>query len=232
MRPVSIRPVLFAALLPLMPVAALAQDGAARQITVTGSARVEAAPDLATITAGVETQAEAAAAALSANSQAMTEIFATLDKLGVAKADVQTTRLSLDPVFAQSDDGQTTPAITGYQASNMVTIRVRETGKLGAVVDALATSGVNRIYGIGFDIADPRPLLSQARADAVTDAREKAEVLARSAGAALGEVVSIREGDVGGGPGPMRAQFDMAATPVAGGTVEVGTDVTVTYALD
>lgn len=226
------RPVLFAALLPLLPMAAAAEESPFRQVTVTGSARIEAAPDLATITAGVETQAEAAAGALSANSQAMTAIFATLDGQGIAKADIQTTRLSLDPVFEQREDGGSTSTITGYLASNMVTIRVREPGKLGAVVDALGANGVNRIYGIGFEIADPRPMLGKARVEAVSDAREKAEVLATSAGAKLGAVVSIQEGDFGGGPAPKRAQFDHAAPPIAGGTVELGTDVTVTYALD
>ena len=228
------RPVLFAALLPLLPMAtaATAEESPFRQVTVTGSARIEAAPDLATITAGVETQDEAAAGALAANSKAMTAIFATLDGQGIAKADIQTTRLSLDPVFEQREDGAQTSTITGYQASNMVTIRVREPGKLGAVVDALGAGGANRIYGIGFEIADPRPMLRKARVDAVDDAREKAEVLATSAGARLGAVVSIQEGDFGGGPAPKRAQFDMAATPIAGGTVELGTDITVTYALD
>jgi uncharacterized protein YggE len=226
------RPVLFAALLPLLPMAAAADDAPARRITVTGSARVEAAPDLASITAGIETQGEAAASALSDNSKAMATVFDTLEKLGIAKADIQTTRISLDPVFEQMDDGRTTSRITGYQASNMITIRVRETGKLGGVVDALGAGGVNRIYGIGFDIADPRPMLEKARVEAVADAREKAEVLAQSAGAVLGEVVVIEEGDFGGGPAPKRAQFDLAPAPIAEGTVEVGTDVTVTYALD
>ena len=102
-----------------------------RQVTVTGSAEVEAEPDLATVTAGVETRAATAAAALAANSETMTAVFAALDAAGIARRDLQTSELNLNPVYNSQRDGQDTPPqVVAYQASNMVTVRVRDVAKL------------------------------------------------------------------------------------------------------
>ena len=228
------RPVLFAILFGLAPVTALtaaADDLPARLITVTGAAKVSAAPDVATISGGVETQGATAAEALAENARAMTAVLDGLSKLGIAAADIQTTRLSLDPVFEQTDDGRRAPTVIGYTAGNMVSVTVRATAELGAVIDAMGAGGANRIDGIGFDIADPRALLETARENAVADARAKAETLTRSAGVELGEVLRIDEGARYDSPGPMRARLDLAAAPISAGSVEVGTEVTITYAL-
>ncbi|TPE47360.1 SIMPL domain-containing protein [Amaricoccus solimangrovi] len=232
MRPVLLAALLAAPLLPPLAAAPAVAENAppARIVTVTGSGRVSAAPDIATISGGVETQAPTAAGALSANSEAMGHVLAALEGLGVAKADIQTTRLSLDPVWDQPENGRAPGRITGYEAGNMVTITLRDTARLGAAIDAMSAGGANRIYGISFDIADPREQLDKARETAVKDARAKAETLARSAGVGLGEVLTIDESVRGGGPAPMRAQME-AAPPVSAGSVELGTDVTITYAL-
>lgn len=227
---------LVAATLPLLlclaaPAPASADDAATgRRVTVTGSATVSAPPDIATISGGIETRAETAATAFADNSEAMRAVFGALDGLGVARADIQTTRLSLEPVWAGQGEEDTPPRIVGYEAANMVTITVRETGRLGEIVDALGSGGANRIHGIDFSIGDPRPLLEKAREEAVADARAKAETLTRSAGVTLGDVLTIDEG-TRGGPAPIGARMEMAAAPIAEGTVEVGTEVTVTYAL-
>lgn len=230
------RKLLFAAFLLLPAVApvaaphALAEDLPARRIIVTGSAQVSAAPDVATISGGVETEAATAAEALRENSEAMRQILDALAGLGIAEADIQTTRLSLDPVWDQSED-RDVPRVTGYRAGNMVTIIARQTGQLGAVIDAMGSGGANRIHGIGFDMADPRAQLARAREEAVADARAKAETLARSAGVELGEVLTIDETrSTGGGPIPMHARMESAA-PIASGSVDVRSEVTITYAL-
>ena len=229
MRPAPFAALLCLALAPALA-PALAEDMPARRITVTGAAQVSSAPDVATISGGVETQGKTAAEALAGNARAMSEVLDGLAKLGIAKADIQTTRLSLNPVFEQSDDGRRAPTVVGYEAGNMVSVTVRATDGLGAVIDAMGSGGANRIDGISFDIADPRALLETARANAVADARAKAETLAKSAGVELGEVLRIDESAPSGAPMPMRAQMDMAA-PISAGSVEVGTEVTITYAL-
>lgn len=205
-----------------------------RQITVTGSADVDVVPDRATITAGVETQAPTAAAALAANSEAMTAVFAALEAAGVEQRDMQTSELNLNPVYEPyRDDADAPPQVVAYQASNMVTVTVREVTRLGTLVDALAGAGANRLYGIGFEASDPREAVDAARREAVSDARAKAGLYAEAAGVALGPVVTIREIMGMGPPEPFRAKAEMAAAPpVAEGTVRLTAEVEVVFAIE
>ena len=216
---------------------ALALAGAAsaetqRQIVATGSAQVEAVPDLATVTAGVETQGGSAAEALGANSEAMAAVLKALDGAKVERKDVQTSQLTINPVYDNPDDGSPSKVIA-YQASNMVTVKVREVASLGSIVDAVTAAGANRLYGIGFDVADPKPALDEARKQAVADAQRKAELFATAAGVRLGALLSLSEGGNGGGPVPVFARADMAkAPPVEAGTVTLSADVQVVFALE
>lgn len=206
---------------------------APRTISVSGDGEVSAAPDIARITTGVQMRAEAAGDAMRMASEAMAKIFIALDAEGVDPADVQTDRLSLDPVW--DDDPQPRsgpPDVVGYVAGNMVTVRLRDVAAIGSVVDALVAAGANRFEGIGFGIDDPKPLLEEARRAAVADARAKAELLADAAGVTLGPVLSLN--DSGGfRPQPMFAQADMARSmPVAEGTMSLGAQVQIVYAIE
>lgn len=205
----------------------------AREITVTGSATVDATPDIATVTAGVELQAPSAAAALKENGETMTAVFAALKQAGLDERDMQTSQLTLNPVFNADPGGsQAAPQVVAYQASNMVTATVRDVSRLGATIDAVTGAGANRLYGVSFDVDEPRAALDQARRNAVEDARRKAQLFADAAGVKLGPVVAISEGG-GGGPVPLRAKMDMmAAAPVASGTVTLSADVTVVFGLE
>jgi uncharacterized protein len=204
-----------------------------RQITVQGAAEADAVPDLATVTAGVDTRAESAAAALAENSETMTAILAAIDAAGIERRDVQTSQLSLSPVYEPyRDDAEGPPAVLAYEASNLVTVRVRAVDTLGAVIDALARAGANRLQGVSFDVADPKPHLDVAREQAVADARARAELYARAAGVALGPVVSIRETVEVPGPILMRAEAASDAPPIAAGTVTLSAQVEVVYAIE
>lgn len=225
-------PAAFAAALAVLPAAAQeAGDGEGRRIFVTGAAEVEAAPDLATVTAGVETRADTAAEALTASSAAMTAVFAALEAAGVERRDMQTSNLSLGAVWESPRDGGEA-RVVGYQASNMVTVRVRQIASLGAVIDAVTTAGANRLYGVGFEVSDPRTALDTARERAVADARAKAELYARAAGVALGPVQVIREAAAPSQPFFARAEAMDAAPPVAEGTVALRAEVSVVFALE
>jgi uncharacterized protein YggE len=212
---------------------ALGQE-APRQIMVTGSAEIEAVPDRATITAGVETQAPTAAAALDANSEAMAAVFAALEAAKVERRDMQTSQLNLNPVYEPFREGaEAPPQVVAYQASNMVTVRVRDVAGLGAMIDALAGAGANRLYGIAFEVADPRPSVDAARRQAVADARAKAELFAEAAGVTLGPVTTIRENMGMTPPQPFRAKAEMSdAAPVAEGTVTLTADVEVVFGIE
>lgn len=221
--------------LALLVAAALpaAADEAPGRIVVVGSAEVAAVPDVATITAGVETRGPTAAEAMAANSEAMTAVFAALDAAGIERRDLQTRQLDLSSVQSQPRDaGDEAPRIVAYEAANMVTVRVRDIDGLGGVVDALTQAGANRFYGIAFEVSDPREDLDAAREQAVADARARAELYARAAGVTLGPVLSISDEPQGGMP-MMRADAAMAAAPpVAAGTVSLSASVRIVYAIE
>jgi uncharacterized protein len=200
------------------------------QITVTGDGRVEAAPDLATITIGVTTQGKTAAEAMEANSAALSVVLANLRATGVADRDLQTSGLSLNPVWSNYASSQA-PQITGFQAMNMLTVRVRALDTLGDVLDAAVKDGANTLNGLAFGVDNPAPLLDEARTRAVADARRKAEVLAAAAGVTLGRILTIGEGG-GGSPMPQyRMEASMAAdsVPVAQGEVSLSANVAVVW---
>jgi uncharacterized protein YggE len=205
-----------------------------RRITVTGVAEAEAVPDVATLTAGVETRAGTAAAALAANSEAMTAVFAALEAAGIERRDMQTSQLSIGPVYGPyNEGGPEAQRVVGYEAANTVTVRVRAIASLGGVIDALAAAGSNRLYGIGFEVSEPKPHLDTAREQAVADARSKAELFARAAGVTLGPVLSISEAVQVPGPIMMRAEaMADAAPPVAEGTVTLQAQVEIVYGIE
>jgi uncharacterized protein YggE len=214
---------------------ALAQDRTAeapRRIVVSGDASAEAAPDRASFTAGVQAEARGARDALRAASGTMTQVLAALEAAGVAKADLQTSELSVDPLWDDGDGGQRQPQVRGYMASNLVTVRSRDLAALGALIDAASEAGANRFMGLSFDLADPAAQEAEARAAAVAEARARAEQLASAAGVRLGPVLSITE-QGGAGPMPMFARAEaMPAPPVAPGSVGVTVSVEVVYGIE
>jgi uncharacterized protein YggE len=237
MRPVLPAAVIAAALAILppaaIPVAAQEATPTTRQVTVVGAAEVEAAPDRATVSAGVDTQSETAAEALAAHSAAMTRVFAALEAAGIDRRDMQTSNLQLGAVWEPYRDGEQPPRVIGYQASNMVTVRVRDVTAVGAVVDAVATAGANRLNGVGFELSDPRAALDKAREQAVADARARAELYAGAAGVTLGPVLAISEVTAPAQPFFARAADTMqAAPPVAEGTVALRAEVRMVFALE
>lgn len=198
-----------------------------RTITVTGEGIVETSPDQATISLGVTTNADTAVAALAANSEAMTKMMAQLKAAGVAPADLQTSNLSLNPNWS-GYDSSSTPEIAGYIASNMLNVRVRDLDALGTILDAAVSDGANTMNGITFGLAEPNPVMNEARMRAVADATSRATVLATAAGANLGAIVSITEGGTYPGPAPL-FRAESAAVPIATGDLAMTASVTVTF---
>lgn len=200
-------------------------------ITVTGEGTVTAAPDLATISLGVTTQGETAAAAMDANTAALTAVLERVKAAGVEARDIQTSTLNLNPNWSNSD-GSSMPVIQGYVATNMVQIRVRDLKGLGGVLDAAITDGANTLNGISFGLAEPEPAMDEARKDAVAKARARAELLTGAAGVGLGRIVTISEGGGYAPPMPMyrmEAAMADAPVPVEGGEVGVTATVTITW---
>ena len=231
------RPTLLAALALAVALAgaARAQDEVQRLVTVTGSAEVEAVPDLATITAGVETQAaDRAPRRSAANTEAMAAVFAALDAAGIARAGPADQPAQPQPGLralprrgAGAAAGRRLP---GEQHGDGAGARGRQARRgdrradLGGREPALR----RRLRGAGA-AGEPR---RRAREEAVADARAKAELFARAAGVTLGPVRSIRESAGMGGPEPLRARAMAEAAPVAEGTVTLTADVEVVFAIE
>ena len=195
---------------------ALAQTVPPPAISVTGEATVSVAPDQAQIDGGVTSDGKTAREASEANNAAMGKVLLALKGAGIEEKDTQTSRLSLQPQYAPNRTGSS--PITGYRASNRVTIRLRDVTKVANVIDVLVGAGANDIGGINFTVSQPSKHLDEAREKAVADARRKAEIFAKAAGEPLGEPLSISEE---GAPAPL-FRGKMAATMAAGAPVAQG----------
>ena len=210
--------------------AAAQPDKLPHLITVTGDGEVAIVPDLAIIGAGVTTTGKTAREASEANAKTMNSVMAALKNAGIAEQDVQTARLSLHPV---RDNKSNELRITGFQASNQVTVKIRDLGKTADVIDRLVAAGANDIGGIQFVVSSPSKPLDEARVAAIADARRKAEIYAKAANVLLGAAVSItEEGGVAPGPIMMRAaRPEAASTPVSPGEQIQRISVAVSYEL-
>ena len=181
-----------------LPLAAHAQVAMAPQISgtrldVTARGDVRRVPDVAIISAGVVTQAADAATAMRDNAARMARVIAALKKAGVADRDVSTSSIALSPQYRYVENQ--TPVITGYQASNQLTIRFRDIAKSGAILDVLVKEGANQINGPTLTIDKPEAAQDEARIAAVKQARARADLYARATGLKVKRIISISESD-------------------------------------
>ena len=170
-------------------------------LDVSTEGRTTRVPDVATIRAGVVSQAPTAAAALADNAQRMTRVIAALKRAGVAPRDLATSNVGLSPQYRYTE-GQA-PAITGYQATNTVSVRFRDVARAGTVLDTLVAEGANQIEGPNLSIDKPDAALDEARADAVKRARARADLYASAAGMRVVRVISIAEAGQNDGGSPV-----------------------------
>lgn len=194
-------------------------------ITVNGIGIVRAVPNVASISAGVETRAATAKAAMNANAAAMQKVIAALRNGG--GKDVTTQTVSLSP----SLDEQGKP--NGFVAAN-IAIATTSLAGAGALIDAAVSAGATTVYGPSLSRSDADKLYRDALAKAVDDARLRADVLAKSANRTVGRVTAIVEGGASVGPLYEKAVAGAAndgSTPVVGGEQETSASVSVTFEL-
>jgi uncharacterized protein len=205
------------------------------RLDITARGEVKRVPDVAVISAGVVTQSANAGAAMQENAARMSRVLAALKKAGVAEKDVSTSAISLSPQYRYIENQA--PTITGYQANNQVTIRFRDIGKSGAILDALVKEGSNQINGPSLEIDNPAAAQDEARIAAVKSARARADLYASATGLKVKRIVSISESEgFSGGPVPMMvrgmmADSAMAKTEVMPGEQQVGITVSVVFEL-
>ena len=193
--------------------------GTRLDLSVTGE--VTRVPDLAIINAGVVTHSPNAATAIQENSARMVEVIAALKHAGIADRDVQTSSISLNAQYRYPENQP--PQLTGYTATNQLTIRFHDIRNSGKILDALVAQGVNQINGPSLTLEHPEDALNEARVKAVAEGRARAALYARSLGMNVVRVVSVSEsGGYAPPPPPMPPVPVMARAEAARTQIEAG----------
>ncbi|MBK8631186.1 MAG: SIMPL domain-containing protein [Sphingomonadales bacterium] len=225
----------------MVPAMCEAQEIAPRTISGTrldlqarGESRVT--PDVAVVSAGVLTQSADAGTAMRDNAARMTRVLAALKAAGIADKDIQTQSINLSPQYRYANNE--TPVITGYQANNTVTVRFRDIGKSGAVLDALVKQGANQINGPTLTVESPEASQDAARLSAMKILRARAELYAKAASLKVGRILQLSE-SVDYNPVPMPVMARMASadggmekTSIAAGEQGIGVTVNAVFELN
>ncbi len=190
------------------------------------------APDLAQVGAGVSTRASTAQEAARLNAAAMERVVARIRALGIESRDIQTSNFSLNPSYRYNQQtGEQT--FTGYDATNQVSVKLRDMDRIGAVLDALIAAGANNLYGPNFSIENDAEAKAAARTAAFRSGQEMAQEYARMAGYTGVRLLEVSESFQSVGPMPVAMRMESAdasaKTPIEPGEVGVGVMVTVKY---
>ena len=202
-------------------------------ISVDGTGKAAAKPDVATVYFGVESRGKNAAEAQTKNTESMNGLLAKVKGLGIGEDDIQTSSYNSNEDFDYTQAGRVSK---GWVVSQQVTVKVRDVSKISSVLATAGQNGATNISGPTFTIDDPSNLLAQARAKALEDAAKKAAALAASLGVRLERVVGYNEGS-GGSPIPLyfgkavSADVGGGAPDIQPGQNEVQLNVSVTYKL-
>lgn len=216
-------------------------------ITVTGTGKAETPPTIANVTFTVEESGATVAEAQDKATKKMDAALEAVHTAGVDDKDVTTSGYNTYPEYEQVRPCMPgaacptgSPKIIGYKASQTVTVKVRDTEKVGELLQSLGTAGVQNISGPEFKVDDDTTVMQEARGKAIENARENARVLARQLGVRLGDVVSYSDNGNGGYPMPMydasakggvmmNAAREAAAPAIPTGQQESTVTVSVTY---
>jgi uncharacterized protein len=232
-----IRRIMVAAAL-LAAVPATAQPAEERPISgtrldVVANGEVTRVPDIVHINAGVVTQAASATDAIRQNAARMEAVRAALRQAGIADRDIQTSSINLNPNYRYAENQP--PVLIGYQATNQVNVKFRDIANSGRILDALVAEGANQINGPMLAIDRPEAALDEARTQALTNARARAELYARSLNMRVARVLAISEtGAVYAPPRPMMARGMVAqdaSTEIVPGEQTLSVSLTVSFEL-
>ena len=231
--PLAVLAVVALALLQAPP--AFAHDEAdKRTLSLTATGAVKTTPDKVDISTGVTSEATSAREALDKNSAAMAQVVEALKADGIEPKDIQTTNFSVSPVYEQRKEG-TAPFIVGYRVINSVRITVRDTKKLGAILDKVVSLGANQIDSIEFGVEEPEALKDEARKLALKNVADKAKLYAEAAGVGLGPILTISEEESSYHPrfAPAATRMEMSKdVPIEAGTASVEVRVRVTWEIN
>ena len=205
-----------------VPATAMAQANvsvlAGTRLDVSASGEVTRAPDLAVISAGVQTLQSTATGAIEQNATRMERVRAALKRAGIADRDIQTSSINLNPEYRYVENQP--PVLTGYRASNNVNVKFRDLKRTGAILDALVAEGANQISGPNLTIDKPETAYDEARVKAIAAGQARAELYARALGKRVVRLLSVSESG-GYAPPPMPYARDMATSVSAVSKTEI-----------
>ena len=191
-------------------------------LSLSATADVQVAPDYATVQSGVVTRAVTAQQAVQDNARAMTAVFDALRRAGVTGNDVQTSQLSVSPVYSDRREPETNDlTIIGYETRNTVSAKVRDTTRVGNVIDAMVTAGANNIQNVSFGAEDTSAAMDQARREAIASLLARANLFADAAGFELCGITRMSEDFARPAQPMMMARMESASTPVAAGQLSI-----------
>lgn len=210
-------------------------------ITVSGDGKAFAIPDIAQLNVGVQTGRQSTAnAAMTKLKASMDPVIAAVKAQGIDDKDITTQNFWLNPVYDYSNGTQ---IARGFEAGQSLSIKVRDLDKASDVLGAATAAGANQAGGVQFTVDNPEAVQAEARANAIKEAQEKAQVLAKQLGVGLGKILNFSEGYGGGYPTPMYyskdammgvggARMEDQAVQLPVGEQEVNINVSITYELD
>lgn len=205
-----------------------------RTITVTGTAQTRAKNQIASFTAGVSATKDKKEDAVSEVNSKMDEVVKALKAFGVKAEDIKTQNNSIYQIQESYYDNGVQKTRPGqWSVNNNVEIVLREVDRASALSDLLAKSGANNVYGPNFMMDQTTSFEAGLLAEAMADAKTKAEAMAGSENGSLGEVINIVEGY--SAPVPLYAYGGRggggAAAEVEPGSSTVSKTVTVTFSI-
>jgi uncharacterized protein YggE len=207
-------------------------------ISVSGEGEVLAVPDIGQFSFSVNAEGETAAAAQEASGTKINDIMAYLREAGIEERDIKTRNDNLYPRYRYEQricpPNSFCPAgervQDGFEVTQSVTVKVRETDKAGAIIAGVGERGATNISSLSFTIDDTDAVVAEARAKAIADAKAEAQVLANQLGVRLGRIVSFNEG--GNFPQPYNSRMDvmeaasMDASGFGGAELPMGEETT------
>ena len=205
-------------------------------LSVSAEASSKRVPDVATISTGVVTRGADTNTAMRQNAEQMAKVMAALKAAGIPERDIQTSGINLNPQYVYQQNE--TPRITGYEARNTVSVKVRDLTKLGRIMDTLVAQGANELNGPSFEVDKPEEAYDEARRAALEKAQARAEMYAKTLGLRVRRIVSIDEGSGGfrpplmyGGMRAMAADAKMEATQVSPGESSLSVTLNIVFEL-
>lgn len=200
-------------------------------VTFTGEGKATATPDVAVADVSIVTEAATSKAAQDANTKKSKQVVDFLKNQGIEEKDIKTTGYNLYPQYNYPQFEK--PAINGYTLNQSLQVKIRDLGKVSAILDGIVANGTNQVNNLSFQVDDPEKLKADVRAKAIADAKQKADTLENQIGIHLGKIVNFSE-NFDGGPVPIyirdaTGSFGGGGPTVPTGQNEIIINVSITY---